>query len=665
MVLEFIVFFIIFPNLIFAGILINRRVSMGTNIFLLMILPIIFSLLFLINTNKNYYKVLAGIMFITSSFLAIMLALKGEQQIIIAGNLYSIFENIILLFEAVIIIYLYVVSIKNKRWTALGLTIVLTSLSIYTSLFIKVSEEAIINIDKLSLVMSLIVNIIGTLIIVFSIEYMPHYEEHNKLKNRQRLYYFMISIFLSAMNGIIFSDSLNWIYFFWEVTTICSFVLISYNNNQEAKNSGFRALVINLFGGICFSIGIILFKNMMNISTISQIIKHGKVSAIFIIPVFLLCIAGFTKSAQLPFQSWLLGAMVAPTPVSALLHSSTMVKAGVYLIIKLSPAYAGTWLGNAIAIYGGLSFLICSAVAVSQRNAKRVLAYSTIANLGLIISSAGMGSSIAVSAAIMLIIFHAVSKALLFLCTGQIEHVIGSRDIEEMSGLIRKAPILTILSAFGMLSMILPPFGVLITKWISIEASVNNPIVTIFLVLGSALTSVYYIKWLGTILSYPVNDLTPKFPMNFTTYFPLGMLGLIIVGTSILITPIFNLFVSPEVIKLLHSQNLTAARFGVVSSKIGSFNAAIVFLVLIATLVIYLFTKNIILTPKIKKIYLCGENNMISNKLLRFRSGDEPYEKAVVANLYLYNSINEKALINTGYIISSAIIAFVLLGGLL
>lgn len=634
-------------------------------IFLLITVPFVFSMLYLINTNKKYYRVLSGLLCIISTALSIIVLLKGEQRIIIPKQIYEAAEGIIFLTEAAIIIYLYSVSIKHRKWTTLVLVLIMTFLSMYTSLWMEKSQEAVLYMDKLSMAMVLIVNIIGPLIVMFSLEYLLHYEEHNGIKARHRLFYFVVCIFLSAMNGIILSDSLTWLYFFWEITTLCSFILISYNDNDEAINSGFKALSINLFGGICLMAGIILFKNLMDIDTLSGIIQHGRVNSVYMLPVFLLCIAGFTKSAQMPFQSWLLGAMVAPTPVSALLHSSTMVKAGVYLIVKLSPAYSGTYLGNIIALYGGVSFLICSAIAVSQKNAKRLLAYSTIANLGLIISSAGMGSSISVSAAIMLIIFHAISKALLFLCTGQIEHVIGSRDIEDMSGLIRKAPILTILAAFGMMSMILPPFGVLITKWISIEAAASNPIVTIFLVLGSALTSAFWIKWLGTILSYPVNDLTPKYHMDFTTYFPLGMLGVGILGTSIMVTPIFNLFVSPEVVELLHSQDLISGRFGEVSYNGGAFNDAFIFLALLVVLVIYIFAKKLVMEPGIKKIYLCGENSTINNKLLRFRSGDEPYEKATVGNFYLHNVISEKTFTLAGCAISIAIIAFGLTGGLL
>jgi ech hydrogenase subunit A len=283
----------------------------------------------------------------------------------------------------------------------------------------------------------------------------------------------------------------------------------------------------------------------------------------------------------------------------------------------------------------------------------------------LIISSAGMGTTLAVSAAIMLIIFHAISKALLFLCTGQIEHIIGSRDIEDMAGLIRKAPIVTILTAFGMLSMIVPPFGVLITKWISIEAAAKNPFVTIFLVLGSALTSVYYIKWLGTILAHPVIDIKPKYKLDITTYFPLGALGIGILVTSIFITPIFNKFVSPEVIELLRAQNQLIGKNGKVYSQIGSFNDAIVFLVLITTFILFLIVRKLILVPKIKNVYMCGENVPVEDKRLRFRDGMGNVDKAVVGNIYFTKIIDEERFTKLGYAISIIMLLTALIGGLI
>jgi ech hydrogenase subunit A len=218
------------------------------------------------------------------------------------------------------------------------------------------------------------------------------------------------------------------------------------------------------------------------------------------IPVALLAFAGFTKAAQMPFNSWLLGAMVAPTPTSALLHSSTMVKAGVFLIIKLSPALGpSNMAGIMVMMVGGITFLMASLAAISQSNAKRVLAYSTVANLGLIVACGGVGSHGAVWAGIMLIIFHAVTKSLLFLCVGTAEHNIGSRDIEDMDGLFEKMPKLAAFMMIGIAGMFLAPFGMLISKWATMTAFVdsNNIILVMLLCFGSGATLFYWAKWLG------------------------------------------------------------------------------------------------------------------------------------------------------------------------
>jgi ech hydrogenase subunit A len=363
----------------------------------------------------------------------------------------------------------------------------------------------------------------------------------------------------------------------------------------------------------------------------------------------------------MPFQSWLLGAMVAPTPVSALLHSSTMVNAGVFLVVKLVPAFAGTNLGTAIALYGSFTFVMCSALAVSQRNAKRVLAYSTIANLGLIIASAGIGTPLAVAAAIMLILFHAISKALLFLCTGEIEHTIGSRDIEDMSGLIKKAPLLTTLAALGMVSMLLPPFGVLLTKWVSMEAASSNPIVIVFLILGSALTTVYYAKWLGTILSSSMDkNAVPH--KQLETYFPLSFLGLAIVVTSILVFQIYDYFIKPQVDILVQAPTITGTA-GTFTTEIGAFAYAAIFIVLALAILIYVAAKGMF-TPRKANYYMCGENNMEKDGLM-FRNGLCSYDKSSASNVYLQDTFGENKLTTLGVAISILLIIFALAGGML
>lgn len=635
--------------------------------FLLLVVPVLFAVLFQFGTNRNYYKLLSYLLFFVCAVFSIMLALNGTNVIPIDETISKIIQGIMIVVEVSIIVFLFYVSTKHKKLPIFILTIIQTILTIYTTLFMPKGQElTTFNIDGLTLAMLLIINIVGTAILVFANGYMDEYEHHRHMQSRQRLFYTVVCIFLGAMNGLVLSDSLEWVYFFWEITTLSSFLLISYNKDAEAFKSGFRALFINLIGGLCFSLGIIILEELFHIGTFTQLISAGHATGFAVIPIFLLCIAGFSKSAQMPFQSWLLGAMVAPTPVSALLHSSTMVKAGVYLIIKLVPTYAGTGLGTAIALYGALTFLICSAIAISQRNAKRILAYSTIANLGLIICSAGMGSGIAVAASIILLVFHAVSKALLFLCTGQIEHTIGSRDVEDMTGLIAKAPTLAMITSFGLISMILPPFGVLVSKLVSIEASATNPIIVILVILGSALTTLYYIKWIGTMLAYPINIKEKTAPLNFTIYAPLFLLSILVVATSIFIEPIYNTFVYPEIKELLPKANLalSISNANVNLAQLGNFNNETIFIIIGILLIFAFIIKGFLVNRTNRKtIYMCGENNLEDENM--FRIGDGTYSKAVVGNIYLNKLIDEKSFTILGNIISVALILFVLLGGLL
>lgn len=356
-------------------------------------------------------------------------------------------------------------------------------------------------VDKLSVIMVLIIAVIGGLISIYAISYMDDYHIHNKeIQDRRGVYFSLLFVFLSAMFGIVLSNDLVWIYFFWEITTLCSFGLIAYTKSSEAIKNSFTALTMNLIGGLAFAISIPLIGITFGSTELKDILTIGSTKDM-IIPAILLSIAALTKSAQLPFSKWLLGAMVAPTPTSALLHSSTMVKAGVYLLIRISPIISGNSAGYMVLSIGGITFLLMSLIAISQSDAKRILAYSTMANLGLIVACAGVGSYESIWAAILLIIFHAISKSLMFLTVGATEHVIGSRDIEDMHGLIVKLPEMALMMAIGISGMFLAPFGMLISKWAALRAFIDsrNLFVVIFLVYGSAATLFYWTKWLGKI----------------------------------------------------------------------------------------------------------------------------------------------------------------------
>src|SRR5512136_2152834 len=263
---------------------------------------------------------------------------------------------------------------------------------------------------------------------------------------------------------------------------------------------------MNLLGGIAF-MGSIIYLAIAdpsgNLLDLNYLLTTGK--AIALVPAVLICFAGITKAALMPFSSWLVGAMVAPTPVSALLHSSTMVKAGVYIIVRFAPVLSGTTEGLIIALVGGTTFALASFIAISQNNAKKVLAYSTIANLGLIVACAGVGTYNLMWVASLLIIFHAIAKSLLFLCVGTVENRIGSRNIEDMGGLITRMPKIAIMMFIGMAGMFLAPFGMVISKWAAIEAFIQAaPFGLIFigiLAFGGSATVFFWSKWMGKIIS--------------------------------------------------------------------------------------------------------------------------------------------------------------------
>lgn len=416
--------------------------------------------------------------------------------------------------EMIIAVFLIYLGIKHRKYLAIFLVVAQAALLLFfESTGSHGAHVPDLFIDQLSLIMALIIGIIGSLICVYALGYMATFhQQHPDVKDRRRTFFFLVFIFLSSMFGLVFSNYLPWVFFFWELTTLCSFLLIGYSGTGEAINNSFLALNMNLLGGIAFA-GALIYLAIIspggNLLAISTLIQSGH--AVALVPAVLIAFAGITKSALMPFSAWLVGAMVAPTPVSALLHSSTMVKAGVYIIVRLSPVMTGTMEGLIIALVGGFTFLLASAIAISQSNAKKVLAYSTIANLGLIVACAGVGTYKLVWAAIMLIIFHAIAKSLLFLCVGTVEHRIGSRDIEDMTGLIVRMPRIGVMMLVGIAGMFLAPFGMLISKWAAIEAFIDAPFGLLFvaiLAFGGSITVFFWSKWMGKIISVcPVAEL--------------------------------------------------------------------------------------------------------------------------------------------------------------
>ncbi len=392
----------------------------------------------------------------------------------------------------------------------------------------------VIHCDALSLLLVLIVSIVGSVICIQGLAYMKAHEDHLHLAaSRQHRFFAVMLLFLSAMNGLVLADKLPHLYFFFELTTICSYFLIAHDQTPESVTNALRALWINSLGGLALVAAVFWFARFHGVTGLRQFNADDFRSAVWLLPLALMCLAGFTKAAQFPFQGWLLGAMVAPTPVSALLHSSTMVKAGVYLVLRIAPLFQDTFLGLCVALFGAFGFLAAAALALGQRNGKRVLAYSTISNLGLMFACAGIGIPMALTAAVILLLFHAVTKALLFLSVGAIEQRIDSRDIEDMRGLYARMPLTALITVAGVLFMIMPPFGLLVGKWMAMEAAARNLTALLMLALGSALTVMYWARWAGTLMSDPLGGRFRPESQPVLTWLALGILSLGVVILSV------------------------------------------------------------------------------------------------------------------------------------
>ena len=306
-------------------------------------------------------------------------------------------------------------------------------------------------LDALGLLFSLLITGIGTLIFIYAYYYLSPQNSLSKL-------YVLLMLFMAAMLGISLSNNLILLLTFWELTSISSFLLVGYWSNYEAAQRGSRmALTITGMGGLAMLGGFVLLAQITGTYQIDQILmmtEQIQSHDLFVPTLLLILLGAFTKSAQFPFHFWLPNAMAAPTPVSAYLHSATMVKAGIFLLARLLPIFAGAALYHNLVTFIGL-FTLCMAAffAIFKEDLKGLLAYSTISHLSLIMCLLGIGSPLAVAAAIFHIINHATFKAALFMIAGIIDHESGTRDLRKLSGLWQLLPFTATLTMITAASM--------------------------------------------------------------------------------------------------------------------------------------------------------------------------------------------------------------------
>nr|WP_142588411.1 monovalent cation/H+ antiporter subunit A [Pseudorhizobium halotolerans] len=296
-----------------------------------------------------------------------------------------------------------------------------------------------LRMDGFAWLFAALVTIIGVLVVLYARYYMS---EQDPIP---RFFSFLLA-FMGSMLGIVISGNVILLSIFWELTSLSSFFLISYWHHNAAARDGARmALTITATGGFCLLVGLLMLGSIVGSYELDAILAAGdqiRAHPLYLASLILILVGAFTKSAQFPFHFWLPAAMAAPTPVSAYLHSATMVKAGVFLLVRLSPALSGTYEWFLLLGLAGISTLVLGAYfAMFQQDLKALLAYSTISHLGLITTLLSLDSPVATVAAIFHMVNHATFKASLFMAAGIIDHETGTRDMRQLSGLLRYLPI--------------------------------------------------------------------------------------------------------------------------------------------------------------------------------------------------------------------------------
>ncbi|MEI7032805.1 Na+/H+ antiporter subunit A [Streptomyces pratensis] len=354
-----------------------------------------------------------------------------------------------------------------------------------------------LRLDALALLMVLLAAGIGALVLLYCASYFTD--------DTPRLARFAGNLlaFAGAMLALVLADDLITLYVFWELTTVFSYLLIGYDSEQRhSRRSALQALVVTTFGGLAMLVGFLILGQAAGTYRISAITADPPEATLAVSAALVLILCGaLSKSAIWPFSMWLPNAMAAPTPVSAYLHAAAMVKAGVYLIARLSPAFADVPVWKPLVlVLGGATMLLGAWRALRLHDLKLVLAYGTVSQLGFLVLLAGTGTRDAALAAAAMILGHALFKAPLFLVTGIVDHAAGTRDLRELSGVGRRLPYVAGVAALAAASMAaLPPLLGFAAKEAAFEALLHGSTADRWalaaVVAGSALTTAYTLRF--------------------------------------------------------------------------------------------------------------------------------------------------------------------------
>ncbi|MEX7469143.1 Na+/H+ antiporter subunit A [Mycobacterium adipatum] len=368
----------------------------------------------------------------------------------------------------------------------------------------ELSMDITLRFDSLAAIMSVLVLGIGALVLFYCAEYFHHHE--GRIEKRLPSFAAELVAFSGAMFGLVVSDNMLLLYVFWETTTVLSFLLVGhYAERATSRRAATQALLVTTFGGLAMLVGIIVLGNLSGTYLLSELIAAPPSGTAATIGIALVLVGALSKSAIVPLHFWLPGAMAAPTPVSAYLHAAAMVKAGVYLVARMTPGFADTPLWRPMVVgLGLLTMLMAGWRAVREYDLKLILAFGTVSQLGLITIMVGAGGPDMMLAGLAMLCAHAMFKAALFMVVGVIDHATGTRDIRKLAGLGRQHRPLLIIAVGATASMAaLPPFFGFVAKEADLETVLHSPalaaaapFVLAGIVIGSVFTTIYSLRFL-------------------------------------------------------------------------------------------------------------------------------------------------------------------------
>ncbi|MGD0573654.1 MAG: NADH-quinone oxidoreductase subunit L [Sedimentisphaerales bacterium] len=363
--------------------------------------------------------------------------------------------------------------------------------------------------DGLAVFMALVSAFISAIIIFYSFGYISHYENQNE-------YYLMVLLFLGGMMGLIFAGNLVFLYLFWEITAITSWRLIGFFREKQHVIKADKAFLVTMFGSLLMLIGFVIVYQQtgsFDLQTIKETLGASHLSNLAVI----LMLAGiFSKSATLPFHTWLPDAGVAPSPVTALLHAALLVKIGVYVFARLFIAtftIDDSW-HTIVPVVAGASALVSAAAAMVDTDLKRIIAYSTVSQIGFIFLGLSIGNEIGITGGLLYIMMHGLAKGGLFLCAGIVEQNTKTKDITKLGGLIKTMPITAIAFLFCSFSVMgIPPFGGFFSKFMVMTSTIKAGDMWIMLtfLIGAIMTIIYLLRvfsmvFLGEPKTTPVRE---------------------------------------------------------------------------------------------------------------------------------------------------------------